>query len=68
MELPERVLFRAWEISLDEYHHTMRKQDEPSNTYIARLWVHGILQALKLAGYSVCISKDGKEVWSSKPS
>lgn len=67
MKLSERELFVAWEISLDEYHHTLRKPDEPSNTYVARLWVTGIFECLKRMGYEVCIKKMGKEIYSSKP-
>lgn len=67
MNLPKSVLFKAWEFALGKYASTMKKPHEDNNIFMATLWANGIFQALKSEGYTVCVSKDGKEIWSSKP-
>jgi hypothetical protein len=68
VELPKSVLFNAWEYAVGQYNGTIKKPHEDNNIFMANLWVNGIFQALKKEGYEVSICKDGKEIWSLKPS
>lgn len=68
MELDEKLLFKVWEFALNQIQTTQRLPHESNGIYMSKAWVTGMLQALNSGGYSVCISKDGKEVWSSKQS
>lgn len=68
MELPKSILFKAWEFTLGKYASTIKQSHEDNNIFMANLWAIGIFNALKNEGYTICISKDGKEIWSSKPS
>lgn len=67
MDLPERALFKVWEYSVEEINNSIKQPREDNNIYMARVWSQGLFKALKSLGFDICISKDGKEVWSSKP-
>lgn len=66
MNLSKKTLTRIWEHALERMKNTVKDPHESNGLYLARCWMYGFFVSLAGEGYDICVSRDGKEVWSSK--
>lgn len=61
--LTRRVLFKIWEMALNEIQNSIKQPEESNGIYLARCWSQGFIRALKSEGIKLCLVIKDEEVF-----